>query len=317
MEPMRLLSALVAVAVLLLMPAAVLAHGAVPAAPTFPGVLLAWRFDPLVIAGLLVAATAYLWAVRRVNRDHPGNRQPPYRSWLFCAGVAAIAVALLSPIEAYEGALFSVHMVQHMLLELVAAPLLLAGAPITLALRVASPSLRRRLLSILQSRIVHAISFPVVAWVLFAAVNWGWHFSVLYDQALENQALHYFQHATFLGAALLFWWPVVGADPSPWRMPHPVRILYVFLAMPQNSFLGVALSSAPLVLYPHYVTNGRTWGLSPLDDQALGGMIMWVIGDIFFLAWMMVVVALWMRYEDRRTERLDRRLAAERLARGK
>jgi putative copper resistance protein D len=203
-----------------------------------------------------------------------------------------------------------------MLLELVAAPLLLAGAPITLALRAATPPVRRRLLAILQSRVVHAISFPVVAWVLFAAVNWGWHFSVLYDQALENEVLHYLQHATFLGAALLFWWPVIGADPSPWRLPHPVRILYLFLAMPQNSFLGVALMSASTVLYPHYVTNGRDWGLSPLEDQALGGVVMWVVGDVFFLAGLLVVVWLWMRHEDRRTERLDRRLAAERAARG-
>jgi putative copper resistance protein D len=313
---MRRLSALLAAACLLATPSAVLAHGTDAPAPALPGVLLAWRLDPVAIIGLLVAATAYLWAVRRVNREHPGNRQPAYRSWLFCAGLAAIGVALLSPIEAYEDALFSVHMVQHMLLELVAAPLLLAGAPITVALRVSSPSVRRRLLSILQSRIVHALSFPVVAWVLFAAVNWGWHFSVLYDQALENQVLHYVQHATFLGAALLFWWPAIGADPSPWRLPHAARILYLFLAMPQNSFLGVALMSAPTVLYPHYVTNARDWGLTPRDDQALGGVIMWVVGDIFFLAGMMVVVWLWMRHEDRRTERLDSRLAAERAARG-
>ena len=316
MEVMRRLTALLAAAWMLSSPSVVVAHGADAPAPALPGVLLAWRADPFAIAALLLAAVAYLWAVQRVNAEHPGNRQPAYRSWLFCAGLGAIAVALLSPIEAYEGSLFSVHMVQHMLLELVAAPLLLAGAPITLALRVSGPPVRRRLLSILQSRLMHAVSFPVVAWVLFAAVNWGWHFSVLYDQALENQALHYFQHATFLGAALLFWWPVVGADPSPWRLPHPVRILYLFLAMPQNSFLGVALMSASTVLYPHYATNARSWGLPPLDDQALGGVIMWVVGDVVFLAGMMLVVVLWMRHEDRRTERLDRRLAAERLARG-
>ena len=222
----------------------------------------------------------------------------------------------MSPIEAYEGSLFSVHMVQHMLLMFVAAPLLLSAAPITVALRAASPSVRRRLLAVLQSRVVHVISFPVVAWLLFAAVNWGWHFSVLYDQALENPLLHYLQHATFLGAALLFWWPVIGADPSPWRLPYPVRLLYLFLALPQNTFLGVALLSAPTVLYPHYVTNGRTWGPSPLEDQALGGVIMWTVGDLFFLAGMLAVMVLWMRHEDRRTERLDRRLAAERAARG-
>ncbi|HYI65319.1 MAG TPA: cytochrome c oxidase assembly protein [Candidatus Limnocylindrales bacterium] len=301
---------------LLLLPAAVLAHGGAAPAPQFPGVLSAWSFDPLPLIAIIAAAVAYLWATRRVNRAHRANPQPAYRSGLFLGGLAALAVALLSPIEAYEGSLFSIHMIQHMLLELVAAPLLLAGAPITLALRVASSSARRWLLAVLQSRVVHVISFPVVAWLLFAAVNWGWHFSALYDQALENQALHYFQHATFLGAALLFWWPVVGADPSPWRLPHPVRLLYLFLALPQNSFLGVALMSAPSVLYPHYVTNLRDWGLSPIEDQALGGGIMWVVGDLFFLAAMMLVVVSWMRHEDRRTERLDRRLAAERAARG-
>jgi putative copper resistance protein D len=250
-----------------------------------------------------------------VNRAHPASRQPAYRAWLFAGGLAAIGVALLSPIEAYEGSLFSVHMVQHMLLELLAAPLLLAGAPITVTLRAAGPRVRRLLLAVLQSRVVHLISFPVVAWLLFAAVNWGWHFSVLYDEALENQALHYVQHATFLAAALLFWWPVIGGDPSPWRLPHPVRLLYLFLAMPQNSFLGVALLSASTVLYPHYVTTLRAWGPAPLDDQALGGVIMWVFGDVAFLIGMMLVVVGWMRHEDRRTMRLDARLAAERAQR--
>lgn len=312
---MRRALPVISILALLAFPTAALAHGDEAPAPTFPGVLAEWTFDPFAVAGLALAAVAYRWAVRRVQAAHPGNPHPAYRSWLFGGGLAAIGVALLSPIEAYEGTLFSVHMVQHMLLELVAAPLLLAGAPITLTLRVASPRVRRGLLTVLQSRIVHLISFPVVAWVLFAAVNWGWHFSVLYDQALENTLLHYFQHATFLGAALLFWWPVIGADPSPWRLPHPVRLLYLFLAMPQNSFLGVALLSASSVLYPHYLTNGRTWGMTPLDDQALGGVIMWVVGDLAFLTGMMLVVVMWMRHEDRRTARLDARLAVDRQTR--
>jgi len=183
-------------------------------------------------------------------------------------------------------------------------------------LRASSPSVRRRLLAILQSRIVHAISFPLVAWLLFAAVNWGWHFSTLYDDALENTALHYLQHASLLGAALLFWWPAIGVDPSPWRLPHPLRLFYLFLAMPQNSFLGIAIMEAPRVLYPHYVTNLRDWGMGPLEDQQLGGVIMWTIGDLAFLVGMAVVVWIWVRHEDRRTARLDRRLAAERAAAG-
>ncbi len=309
------LAALAAGLAALALPAGAAAHGAAAPEPTISGVLLAWRFDPFVVVGLVLVATAYAWAVRRVNRDHPRTRQPSHRSWLFVGGLAAIGLALLSPIEAYEGTLFSVHMVQHILLELVAAPLLLAAGPITLALRAASPSVRRGLLAVLQSRVVHVLSFPVMAWMLFAAVNWGWHFSVFYDQALENEALHYFQHATFMGAALLFWWPVIGVDPSPWRLPHPVKLLYLFLAMPQNSFLGVALLSASTALYPHYTSNVRTWGPTPLADQQLGGMLMWVVGDLAFLAGMAVVVLAWMRYEERRTARLDKRLAAERAAR--
>jgi putative membrane protein len=297
-------------------PWSVLAHGEAARQPELPGVLLDWSLDPLALMGILLAAGLYLLAVRRVAAAHPSNPHPRHRTLLFLGGLLAIALALLSPIEAYEGQLFSVHMVQHLLLELAAAPLLLAGAPITLALRVASPAWRRRLLSVLRSRVLHAVSFPVIAWMLFAAVNWGWHFSTLYDQALENDLLHYLQHASFLGAALLFWWPAIGADPSPWRLPHPVRLLYLFLAMPQNSFLGVALMSASTVLYPHYLTNARDWGPTPLEDQQLGGVIMWVVGDLGFLAGMVVVVVLWMRHEERRTVRIDARLAAERAARG-
>jgi len=297
-------------------PLPVMAHGAAADPPGFPGVLLEWSFDPITVVLIAVTAAAYVWAVRRVNRAHRSNPHRVHRTWLFLGGLAAIGLALLSPIEAYEGTLFSVHMVQHMLLQLVAAPLLLAGAPITLALRAATPRWRRRMLSVLQSRIVHLISFPLVAWILFAAVNWGWHFSTLYDEALENAALHYVQHATFLVAALLFWWPAIGADPSPWRLPFPVRLFYLFLAMPQNSFLGVAIMEAPQSLYSHYVTNLRAWGPTPLEDQQLGGVIMWTVGDLAFLIGMGVVVYLWMRNEERRTARLDRRLAAERAARG-
>jgi putative membrane protein len=293
-----------------------LAHGQSMPPPDLPGVLLAWRLDPLPLAGAMVAAIAYLVAARAVGRAHPRNRPAGWRTATFLAGLVAILLALVSPIEAYEGQLFSVHMVQHMLLELVAAPLLLLGAPVTLALRVASPSVRRRLLRVLRSRAVAVISFPLLAWLLFAAVNWGWHLSSLYDQALESPPLHYLQHASFLGAALLFWWPVVGADPARWRLPYPVRLFYLFLAMPQNSFLGVALMSAPTVLYSHYLTNLRTWGPTALADQTVGGILMWVFGDVVFLLAMGGVVAAWVRQEDRRTARLDARLDAELQSRG-
>jgi putative copper resistance protein D len=307
MQLMRRLGPFLPMALALIVPPRALAHGSPAPAPSFPGVLLEWRMEPIVLLGLVAAAIAWVTLARRVAARHPGHPHPAWRSAAFLGGLAVLAVALLSPIEAYEGQLFSVHMLQHMLLELVAAPLLLLGAPATLALRAATPSVRARLLAVLHSRLVTVLSFPLLAWVLFAAVNWGWHFSALYDQALETPWLHDLQHLTFLGAALLFWWPVIGADPARWRLPHPVRLFYLFLAMPQNSFLGIALMSAPTALYPHYLTNVQDWGPTPAVDQSVGGMLMWVGGDGVFLLAMGLVVAAWVRAEDRRTARADAR----------
>lgn len=304
---MRRLASLLATALAIAIPMRASAHGGDAPAPSFPAVLLEWRMEPIVLAGLGIAAIGWVVLLRRVAAGHPDHPHPPWRSAAFFGGLGVLALALTSPIEAYEGELFSVHMLQHMLLELVAAPLLLLGAPATLALRAASPPVRRRLLALLHSRVVTVLSFPVLAWVLFAAVNWGWHFSLLYDQALETPWLHDLQHLTFLGAALLFWWPVVSADPARWRLQHPARLFYLFLAMPQNSFLGIALMSAPTSLYPHYLTNAREWGPTPMVDQNVGGMLMWVGGDVVFLLGMGLVVAAWVRAEDRRTAREDAR----------
>ena len=291
-------------------PGRALAHGGTVPAPTFPAVLLEWRMEPILLLAIALAGIGWLLLAHRVAAAHPEHPPSGWRDAAFLGGLAVIGIALTSPIEAYEGQLFSVHMLQHMLLQLVAAPLLLLGAPATLALRAASPSVRKALLAILHSRVVVTLSFPLLAWVLFAAVNWGWHFSTLYDQALETSWLHDMQHLTFLGAALLFWWPVVGVDPARWRLPHPVRLFYLFLAMPQNSFLGVALMSAPATLYPHYLSNVRDWGPTPFVDQNVGGMLMWVGGDVVFLLAMGLVVAAWVRAEDRRTAREDARLDA-------
>jgi putative copper resistance protein D len=293
---------------------AALAHGEVPAEPpSVAGLLLNWSFEPAVLLPLLVTAMAWLWAVRKVNRAHPAAPVPRRRSAAFLGGLAAIAVALLSGFEQYDTTLFAIHMVQHLLLTLVAAPLLALGAPITLALRVATPDVRRRvLLPILHSRLVRVLAFPVVAWVLFAAVMWASHFSPLFDLALEDRLAHDVEHALFLGSALLFWWPVVGLDPAPWRLSHPVRMIYVFLQMPQNTFLAVVILNAAAPLYPHYETLVRDWGPTPLVDQQLAGSIMWLGGDLLFLAALAALLLGWMRHEERETARSDRRTDRER-----
>ena len=288
------------------------AHGYAPPPESVLTVLLAWQLEAHVLLPLAAAALLYHLAVGRVNAAHPANPVPRFRYWCWQAGVLSLLIALASPVATYDTTLFSVHMVQHLLLTMVAAPLLALGAPITLLLRVSSSETRRRvILPILHSRLLKWISFPVVTWVIFAAVMWGTHFSALFDASLDNEAAHFLEHALYLGAALLFWWPVVGADPSPWRLPHPARIGYLFLGMPQSSFLGLAIFSAPAVLYAHYDTLERSWGPTPLADQQLAGGLMWVFGDALFLIGLLLAVAVWLRAEEAEGKRLDAQLDRE------
>jgi putative copper resistance protein D len=294
-------------------PIPALAHGPVPAEPPTPGaLLLGWSFEPVPTLAIAVSLVTWSWAVRRVNRRHPSNPVPLRRSVAFLAAMVALALALVSGIERYDTALFSVHMVQHVLLVLVAAPLIALAGPVTLMLRLSSRGTRRRwLLPILHSRLMRWLAFPVTAWVIFAAVLWGSHFSGLFDVALENPLAHDLEHALFLASALLFWWPAAGVDPAPWRLAHPGRIAYVFLQMTQNTFLAVVILNAAGVLYPHYATLGQPYGIDPLVDQRLAAGVMWIAGDAIFLVTIMALVAGWMRADARGLARADRQAALD------
>jgi cytochrome c oxidase assembly factor CtaG len=224
------------------------------------------------------------------------------------AGLATILVALVSAVDLYAGSLLTVHMVQHLLLAMVAPPLLALGAPVTLILRAATPNVRQRLiLPVLHSRFVRAVSSPFVVWPLFAIVMWFTHFSLLYNAALEDPALHVLEHAIFVGAGILFWWPVVAADPIPRRMGYAGRLAYVLLQMPLNAAVGLAIYFAPTVLYPHYGSLERTWGLDALTDQRIGGLLMWAVGDLILLAALPLLVTAWMHADIRRSQQLDAR----------
>jgi putative copper resistance protein D len=294
----------------------VAAHGAVPAEPpSIANLALGWTFEPAVVLALLGAAVGWLRTVRSINRAHPANPVPRRRTVAFLAGLTVIAVALLSGIDAYDTTLFSIHMVQHLLLSLAASPLIALGAPITTLLRASTPNVRRRIIvPILHSRVMRVLSFPVVAWLVFAGVMWGSHFSPLFDAALENPLIHDLEHGLYLAAGILFWWPAVGLDPSPWRMPHPVRAMYVFLQMPQNTFLAVTILNSSVVLYPHYATLARDWGPTVLEDQQIAGGVMWITGDILFLVGLAAILVGWMAHEKRQERATDRRLDAARAS---
>lgn len=309
----RSLVSLVSVAGVAALAGPVAAHGPAPAeAPTAGSLLLGWSFEPLPTLAIAISVGWWLWAVRRVDAAHPANPVPRRRTVAFLAGMAAIAFALVSGIDRYDTALFSIHMVQHVLLTLVAAPLIALAAPITLVLRLSSASTRQRwVLPFLHSRIVRFVAHPITAWLLFAAVMWGAHFSPLFEASLEDPLVHDVEHLLFLTVALLFWWPAVALDPAPWRMSHPARIGYLFTQMTQNTFLAVVILNATSPLYPHYVTLVRSWGMATIDDQRLAAGIMWIAGDAIFLTAILAVVYGWMRAEARNEPRADRQADAE------
>jgi len=283
-----------------------------PASPELPGVLGAWSLDPVMVATLASVGVAYGWGCRVARTLTPRHPVAPWRQSAFFGGLAVAAIALLSPVHTYAEALLSVHMAQHLLLTLLAAPLLLLGRPASVALRVMSPERRRRWLRVGQGRAVRLASSPVVAWVAFAAAGWAIHFSPLFDAAMRSFPLHVAEHAAFLATALLFWWPVVGDQPGRRPLPHPVRLLYLGVAMPQNTFLALAVLGANGVLYPYYADLARPWGPTALADQRQGAGLMWVAGDLILLASVLLVAAAWARHEERATERLERSEREER-----
>ncbi|MFM8690649.1 MAG: cytochrome c oxidase assembly protein [Candidatus Limnocylindrus sp.] len=285
-------------------------HGPLPPEPSLAAA--AYWYSPPIIS-LLVVAGLVLWflGVRRVQQQHPQNPVPRSRSVSIVGAAVFLLIALQSVIERYDTTLFSVHMVQHLILLVPVPILLLRAAPVTLLLRLASPRWRARILALLQSRLIGVISHPIVAWLLLVFVMWATHLSPLFDAALDNPLLHHLEHLLYLSSALLFWAPVFSLDPVRHRLSRPAALFYLITQMPQNSFLGVAIMWAPRALYPHYETLQRGWGPTPLEDQQLAGSIMWLVGDALFLLAVFAVLAAWMRAEERPASRYN----SEKLAR--
>jgi len=260
--------------------------------------LLSWTLDPPLLIAIGLTVIAWLSMVRRVNRAHPHSRVAAWRSNAFLAGLVVLLLALQSPIDTFADDLFSVHMLQHLLLSFVVAPLLVLGAPVTLVLRFARRDVRRRLLlPVLHSRALRVLLFPPLTWALFAAVMWLVHFSPLFELALESEPVHQLEHLLLLGSGVLFWLPAIGGEPLPWRMSWSQRLLYLFIGMPLSSLLGLVLYSETFVLYPHYMFRV---GSAALDDQRAAGTIMWVGSDIISMVAIGLLVWAWSQADARR-----------------
>lgn len=264
----------------------------------------AWSFEPGVIILLGVTGILYVrgWRVlsRRGNGASPSRR---WQTWSFAGGMIALVAALVSPVDALAGELFWVHMLQHNLLMLAAAPLLVLAYPLP-ALLLGLPSGTQRGLGKgwRQSRGLRAmwslLSSPPAAWTLQAVLLWAWHAPLLYQVSVQNDLVHAIQHFSFLGSALLFWWVVLhtygrnsanrgGANPG-------VAILYLFTTAIYSGLLGALLTFSTRLWYPIYAGRAEEWGITALADQHLAGTIMWVPAGTVYLVVAMFLMKAWL-----------------------
>jgi putative membrane protein len=269
----------------------------------------AWTFQPIVI--LLVVASAVLYA-RGIARiwmaADMGAGVQVWRVVAFAAGSATLVVALMSPLHALGGVLFSAHMTQHEILISIAAPLLVLGRPV-IPFLWALPMEHRRALGEwsrgrIASRVWEALTTPSVAFALQAIALWTWHLPGPYQATLTSDLMHSLQHASFVLAALLFWWTILGGSRG--ELARGRAILYLFVTALETGALGALLTFAPSLWYPAYAATTGPWGLTPLEDQQLGGLIMWIPGSLAYLVAALAIFGEWLRESERRAVRRER-----------
>ena len=244
---------------------------------------LEWSIHPSTVVGLLSLAAIY---ILRIANGKPTESVSGLRRLSFFAALFVIFVALNGPIhDLSDNYLFSGHMVQHLLLTMLMPPLLLAGIPGWML----RPLLRNRAIGAIARRLTR----PVACFLIFNVVIAGWHVPALYNAAMEHHELHIVEHLMFMAAAVLMWWPLASQLPELPRLAYPGQMLYSFLMTIPMSVVAVYITMADRVLYPWYASAPRIMSLSPMEDQLLGGLIMWVPGGLIFMIIMTVIFFKW------------------------
>jgi cytochrome c oxidase assembly factor CtaG/putative copper export protein len=281
--------------------------------PTVGRLLFDWRFDLIFGTAALVLAWLYLAGVRRLRRR--GDKWPVGRTIAWLAGCFVLLMGTSSGIGRYAPAMFSVHMGQHMLLAMVTPVLFVLGGPVTLALRSLPaagkgqpPGPREWLLAAVHSPVSRFLTHPIIALVLFVGSFYALYFSGLFDSALDYHWAHILMNLHFLLTGYLFYWPVIGVDPSPRRIPHLGKLGMMFGAMPFHAFFGVILMSMQTVIGEQFYRSVKLpWVSDLLSDQRLGGGIAWASGEIPVLLVLIALLVQWSRADDREARRKDRR----------
>lgn len=271
-----------------------------------------WNIDPFVLIPLGLTAWVYLRGMRNVwARAGAGHGITRRHLVCFLSALTALVIALVSPLDAQSEILFSAHMAQHMLLVLVAAPLLVLGN-FPLALVWAVPVGRARVLgrsaheSKTLARVWNALSSPISACVLFALALWGWHAPVLFQAALQNNTIHALEHFVFLVTAMLFWW-VLFKPGAPNHFHYGRAVPYLFVTTVQSGILGALMTFSTFPWYPYYATAAASSGPALLADQQLAGLIMWFPGDLIFSVLTIGYFAAWLRALEQRSAALPPR----------
>lgn len=299
------------------MPMAAAAH--TRARPTPDSIWTAWNVDPLISMGMLFGSWIYLRGVvalwRSVGVDRGIRR---WQVWSFTGGMVLLVIALISPLDALGGALFSAHMVQHLLLFLV-APMLLALSRPNVAIPWALPVASRKPFLVWAHRqpVIRGFqsiwSNPIVVWVTFCTVLWIWHVPAMYDAALRSDLVHSIEHVSFLLGAFVFWSYLIQTRQHR-RVKNGLTVLFVFTTTVQSGLLGAILTFAGVTLYDGHAPFTEAWGLSVLEDQQLAGVLMWIPMGMWFTITTLVVFVAWLRDAERSVQQWE--TAAERRPTG-
>jgi cytochrome c oxidase assembly factor CtaG len=253
-------------------------------------------FEPWVLACLGLSAGFYAVGFARLSRraGH-GRGVSPTAVAAFAAGWLVVVAALVSPIDALGSVLFSAHMVQHELLMIAAAPLLVLGRPLAVWVWAFPPAWRSALGGFFHRsawrRPWLLITAPLSAWVLHALALWLWHVPALFEAALASEFVHAVQHICFLGTALIFWWSVLGVVT---RRHRGIALLSLFTTMVHTGALGALLTLSTVVWYPTYRASAPGWGLTALEDQQLGGIVMWVPAGFVYVVCALFLAGRWL-----------------------
>src|SRR5579871_329390 len=260
-----------------------------------------WTWPPLVVMPLFLAAALYALGSMRMLRRSTNRKLFAWPVLAFALGWLSLVIALDSPLHEFGEQLFWVHMTQHEILMLVSAPLLVLGRPMVAFLWALTPAGRETAAALAHSQTFKKgwafVSAPLSAWLVSALALWIWHVPWLFDQTLRSDWIHAAQHTTFLLTAVLFWWPVVNRTPA---LGYGGALVYVFTTILHTSVLRALLTFAPKAWYSPYVVTAPAWHLTALEDQQIGGLIMWIPAGTLLLIVALALLVRWMNESQTR-----------------